>query len=461
LKLKIIYPDLGHFPLVYRRTLPVLAPAVLAALTPPDIEISFTDERLHPVQTDEPCDLVAISVMTSQAGRAYELAQCYREKGIPVVLGGVHISLLPQEAETRADAIVVGEAEEVWPELLDDFRRGALKKVYRCLNPAAAAPLPCWDLFDRDPYLPVLPVQVARGCPVACDLCSVSQAFGREFRPLNLDALWPRLAEGNRYLFLVNDNLHLAQRRSRPLLESLSRVGRPWVGLAPLSFARDESYLQLLKKSRCWAMYVDLSPWISAGLNEVVEGVEVRRAGEYLQRIRDQGIKVIASFVFGFDHDRKDIFDRTVAFARDQRIEEAEFHILTPYPRSRLFTRLENEGRLLTRDFSDYTAGNVVFRPRTMTPDELYEGYVQAWRNFYRDHEIRETPRGPLVLSHDCFPVSPEEIRRRQGENWLESLLRSGPEEIIPPAGSAQSSSWNPAPPAPPTALSTDAPDAG
>jgi radical SAM superfamily enzyme YgiQ (UPF0313 family) len=426
LKLKIIFPDLGHFPLVYRRTIPVLAPAVLAALTPPDIEISFTDERLVPVDLDEDCDLVALSVMTPQAGRAYELARHYRQKGVPVVLGGIHVSLLPQEAAGRADALVIGEAEEVWPQLLADFRRGSLQEVYRCLTPPASVPWPRWDLFNRDPYLPVLPVQVARGCPVACDLCSVPQAFGREFRPLNLDALWPRLAEGNRYLFLVNDNLHLAQRRTRPLLEALARSGRPWVGLAPLSFARDESYLELLRKSHCWAMYVDLSPWISAGLNEVVEGVEVRRAGEYLQRVRDQGIKVIASFVFGFDHDQKDIFERTVAFARKQQIEEAEFHILTPYPKSRLYARLESEGRLLTRDFSEYTAGNVVFRPRTMTPDELYDGYIRAWRDFYQGHEIRETPEGPVVISYDCFPVSREEVRRRKGNGWLEALIRTG-----------------------------------
>jgi radical SAM superfamily enzyme YgiQ (UPF0313 family) len=359
-----------------------------------------------------------------QAGRAYELSRRYRERGVPVVLGGIHISLLPEEAEGRADALVIGEAEEVWPELLADFRRGALKKVYRCLTPTTSAPLPRWDLFDRDPYLPVLPIQVARGCPVACDLCSVPQAFGREFRPLNLDALWPQLADQKRYLFLVNDNLHLARRRTGPLLEILSRVGRQWVGLAPLSFARDEAYLKLLRKSHCWAMYVDLSPWISAGLNEIIEGVEVRQAGEYLQRVRDQGIKIIASFVFGYDHDKKDIFERTVAFARENRIEEAEFHILTPYPRSRLYARLSGEGRLLTRDFSEYTAGNVVFRPLTMTPDELYAGYVRAWRDFYRGHEVRETPSGPLVISYDCFPVSLEEIREIKGRNWLDTVIQ-------------------------------------
>ncbi|RPH85709.1 MAG: DUF4070 domain-containing protein [Desulfobacteraceae bacterium] len=223
----------------------------------------------------------------------------------------------------------------------------------------------------------------------------------------------------------MNDNLHLAKRRLRPLFEGLAGLGKPWVGLAPLSFAKDEEYLRVLKKSHCWAMYVDLSPWVSAGLNEVVDGLEVRRTGEYLKRVRDQGIKVIASFVFGFDHDKKDVFEKTVAFAKAHQIEEAEFHILTPYPRSRLYARLEREGRLLNKDFSEYTAGAVVYEPRNMTPDELTAGYLQAWRDFYDRTEIRETDGGPLVLSYDGFPISPEEIYQARGRAWLESLIET------------------------------------
>jgi radical SAM superfamily enzyme YgiQ (UPF0313 family) len=424
-KLKLIFPDLGHFPLVYRRYIPVLGPAILAGLTPPEVEVSFTDERLNNVDIQEDCDLAAISVMTPQAGRAYELSRLYRDKGIPVVLGGVHVSLLPEEAQRHADAIVIGEAEEIWPKLLADFSQGTLRKVYRCGTPPQTASLPRWDLFPRDSYIPMNSVQVARGCPVNCDLCSVPQTFGREFRLFNLEALLENLAGLDRYLFLVNDNLHLAKRRLRPLFEGLARLSRPWVGLAPLSFAKDEDYLRLLKKSLCWAMYVDLSPWVSAGLNEVVEGLEVRRTGEYLKRVRDQGIKVIASFVFGFDHDKKDVFEKTVAFAKAHGIEEAEFHILTPYPRTRLYTRLESEGRMLHKDFSGYNAGTVVYEPRNMTPGELYEGYLQAWRDFYDETKIWETDRGPMVLSYDCFPISPEEVYRARGRGWLDRLIEA------------------------------------
>ncbi len=233
MKLKLIFPDLGHFPLVYRRYIPVLGPAILAGLTPPDVEVSFTDERLTTVDIQEDCDLVAISVMTPQAGRAYELSRLYREKGIPVVLGGVHVSLLPEEAQGHADAIVIGEAEDIWPRLLEDFRRGTLQKVYRCGTPPQTVSLPRWDIFPRDSYIPMNSVQVARGCPVNCDLCSVPQTFGREFRLFNLETLLENLAKLDRYLFLVNDNLHLAKRRIRPLFEGLAELGKPWVGLAP------------------------------------------------------------------------------------------------------------------------------------------------------------------------------------------------------------------------------------
>lgn len=209
------------------------------------------------------------------------------------------------------------------------------------------------------------------------------------------------------------------------MFEALADLGRKWVGLASLSFAGDGRYLELLRKSHCWAMYVDLSPWVSASLNEVIEGVEARRAGEYLQRLRDQGIKVIASFVFGFDHDQKDIFARTVAFAKENRIDEAEFHILTPYPRSRLYARIKSEGRLLAKDFSEYTAGKVVFQPRNMTPEELFQGYLQAWRDFYQGQEIRETDSGPVVLSYDCFPVSLAEVRRNKGNDWLDTVIEN------------------------------------
>ncbi|GAB4490059.1 MAG: radical SAM protein [Thermodesulfovibrionales bacterium] len=425
MRLHLIYPDWGHFPLIYRRFIPVMGPAIVAALTPPDIEVIFTDERLDTIDFNMDCDLVAISMMTSQASRAYEIADTYREKGVPVVLGGVHVSLMPEEAARHADAIVIGEAEGTWPQVIEDFRSGGLKKTYSCTKPAEKIPAPRWSIYDGRGYIPMNSLQVSRGCPVNCDMCSVPQTYGTEFRMMKTDRLLEDVAKLDRYVFIINDNLHLAKRRVRPFLEGMAATGRPWVGLSPLSIAQDEDYLSLLEKSGCWAMYVDLSPWISAGINKVIDGVQIDKASQMIDRIRERGIKIIASFVFGFDHDRPDVFENTVRFAHENAIEEVEFHILTPYPKSRLHDRLVSEGRLLTSDFSRYSSSSVVFTPAQMSADELRAGYRQAWRDFYPDEEVEETGQGPVIRTFACFPLNREDLLNYSGGKWVDAVIKN------------------------------------
>jgi radical SAM superfamily enzyme YgiQ (UPF0313 family) len=401
-----------------------MGPAIVASLTPPDVEVVFTDERLQTIDFDMDCDLVAISMMTSQANRAYEIADTYRKRGIPVVLGGVHVSLMPEEAAVHADAIVIGEAENTWPEVIRDFRDGSLKKSYSCKNPSDDIPLPRWSIFDRGVYLPMNSLQVSRGCPVNCEMCSVPQTYGTEFRMADTKKILRDIIKLDSYLFLINDNLHLARRRVRSFLDGLAETGKPWVGLAPLSIAEDTAYLDLLKKTNCWAMYIDLSPWISAGLNERISAAQVDKANMLLERIRERGIKVIASFVFGFDHDQKDVFDRTVRFAKTNGIEEAEFHILTPYPKSRLYERLEAEGRLVTRDFSKYSTSSVVYRPANMTADELHEGYIRAWKEFYPEETHEETAEGLVIKTFACFPMNRTDLDRCTAAGWVEAVRK-------------------------------------
>ena len=426
MRIKLIYPDWGHFPLIYRRYIRTMGPAIVAALTPPDIEISFTDERLDPVDIDGNYDLVAISAMTSQANRAYELADIFRKRGIPVVMGGVHTSLMPEEALIHADTIVIGEAEGTWPALIEDFKKGTLKRVYKCPTPPEKMSSPEWGIFRKGIYIPMNSIQVSRGCPVNCEMCSVPQAFGTEFRMTDIDKTIEELERLERCIFVVNDNIHLARRRVGRFLEAMAELGKEWVGLAPLSVAGDLSYLNLLRKSRCWALYVDLSPWVSAGLNEVIDGVQVKKADEYIQRIKDYGIKVIASFVFGFDHDKTDTFERTVEFAKRNFIDEAEFHILTPYPKSRLFERLKYENRLITTDFSKYSTSSVVFIPKNMTPDELYEGYLNAWRWFYSEENCEDIEDGLIVKTFACFPLERKDLETYKEERWVGAVLKGG-----------------------------------
>jgi radical SAM superfamily enzyme YgiQ (UPF0313 family) len=424
MKLKLIYPEWGHFPLLYRRFIPVLGLATIAGLTPDEWEIEFIDERIESLSIKDDADLVGISVMTPQALRAYEISRAYRALGIPVILGGVHVSLAPEEASAHADAIVIGEAEDVWAELLDDFKKNQLKKAYKCPHPVLHPPLPRWDIICAGKgYLPVNALQVSRGCPVNCDMCSVPQSFGTEFRMRDIQSLRKEIDLSEKYLFIVNDNLYLSKRRSGEFLNLLKEIPKEWVGLAPLKIGGDTGFLELLRKSHCWAMYIDLSPWISAGLNEIIDDVQVKKAGEYISRIREYDIKVIASFVFGFDHDEKNIFEKTVSFAKKHEIEEAEFHILTPYPMSRLYERLKAQGRLITERFSDYTTSEVVFRPAKMTPDELYEGYITAWKEFYAD-EYEDSPDGPLVRTFRCFPMKKEDVIQFNEYRWVEAVLK-------------------------------------
>jgi radical SAM superfamily enzyme YgiQ (UPF0313 family) len=430
MRIHLIYPDWGHFPLIYRRYIPVMGPAIVAALTPPDIEVVFTDERLSAVDFEMDCDMVAISMMTSQANRAYEIARVYREKGVPVVLGGVHVSLMPEDAAEHADAIAVGEAEGTWPDIIEDFRKGSLKKIYACRHPAEEIPLPRWDIFDRQTYIPMNSLQVSRGCPVNCDMCSVPQTYGTEFRMTKTERLLEDLQKLEKQIFIVNDNLHLAKRRVRPFFDGMASAQKQWVGLAPLSIVADDEYLGLLQRSNCWAMYIDLSPWISAGLNERIDGVQIGKANVMLERVREKGIKVIASFVFGFDHDQKDIFEKTVRFARENGIEEAEFHILTPYPKSRLYERLVAEGRLLTSDFSKYSTSSVVFSPAHMSPEELYEGYLTAWKEFYPNENYEETPKGPVVKTFACFPLTKGDLLQHASGSWVKAVMKMNNEEV-------------------------------
>lgn len=425
MKIKFIYPEWGHFPLIYRRYIPVMGPAILFALTPSDIEISFTDERLEVVDTSEDCDLVAISMMSCQANRAYELSRVFRSRGIPVVLGGVHVSLMPEEALENADAVVVGEAEDTWPMLIKDFRKGRLRKMYVCQKPPENIPLPMWDFFDSGVYLPLNSLQVSRGCPVNCELCSVPQAFGTDFRIDSVEKLLNEVRQLGKFVFIINDNLHLAKRRIKSFFEGMAEIKKQWIGLAPLSVAEDEKYLKLLKKSNCWALYIDLSPWISASLTGIVDSTQLKKAEEYINRVRNNGIKVIASFVFGFDHDTKDIFEKTVAFAKNNKIEEVEFHILTPYPKSRLFEKLIKEKRLLTFDLSRYSTSSVVFEPKNMKPDELYEGYLRAWKEFYPHENYDDTEQGPVIKSFAGFPlIKGDNLLNYKGGKWVEAVIK-------------------------------------
>jgi radical SAM superfamily enzyme YgiQ (UPF0313 family) len=434
MKLKLIYPEWGSYPLLYRRYIPTLGLITVASLTPPDIRVSITDERIESIDFSEDVDLVGISVMTCQARRSYEIASTYREKGVTVVLGGIHPSLLPEEASQYSDAVVIGEAEGSWLNLIEDFREKRLQRYYSCPGKEIKTPLPKWGFYSDKGYLPISPIQLSRGCPLDCEFCSVPSAFGNTFKMHPEEDILKMINGAEEYLFFINDNIHIARRRTQEIFNFLSSQKKKWVGLVPLNIAEDKRYLSSLVKSGCWALYVDFSPWLSASLNKKVGDSQVVKDIENIKRIKDTGIKIIASFIFGFDHDDKGSFERTVNFARITGIEEAEFHILTPYPKTRLWDKLFSEGRIIEKDFSLYNTTHVVYRPKLMTPEELLDGFLYAWREFYPADSYIDTPDGPVIKTLSAFPLEKEDLLSRsihKGYNprWMEAVFKEGVHE--------------------------------
>jgi len=397
------------------------------------VDISFTDERIEAIDYDEPADMVAISAMTCQAKRAYDIADEYRRRGVPVVMGGIHPSLSPEESALHADAVVVGEAEGSWEPLVEDFRAGRMKPYYKCVERPKMEEVawPRRDLLNGKGYIPMESLQVSRGCPVNCEFCSVPGLFGTSYRGRPVGEALAELEKMGEYIFFVDDNFHLAKRRSYELFDGMAGMGKKWTGLAPLNVAADEEYLKRLVKSGCWLLYVDVGPWMSASFGEKRAGfTTAEKHLDNIKRLHDSGIKLIASFVFGYDYDDKGVFERTVEFAKKTGIEECEFLILTPYPNTRLHTKLDAEGRIIDRDLSHYTTTKVVYRPKLMTPDELYEGYITAWKEFYSGDIVEETPDGVLIKTMAQFPINPAvfdkmiDERYRPEDKWVESFVR-------------------------------------
>jgi len=366
-----------------------LAIAALAAHTPKDLCLEFFDECVEEIPRDLRTDLVAMSVHTFAARRAYRMADRFREQGIPVILGGYHPTFLPEEALEHADAVVTGHAEEVWPALLRNAAAGRLGRRYgsdRTPNPEDLR----YDLrlFRGKKYNPMQPVEFTRGCRYQCEFCSVS-AFNRHThitRPLEAVLEDIRGSRAKRILF-VDDNIFSDRGQALRLFEALIPLKIKWGCQASLDVARDPETLKLMARSGCVVLMIGFESLCPENLRQMRKGdhrSETRYA-EALARIRDRGIMVYASFVFGYDYDRPDIFDRTLGFATRHRFLIANFNTLNPMPGTALYERLRAEGRLLQERWwldERYPYGEVMFRPQGLTPEQLKEGCIRLRLRF-------------------------------------------------------------------------------
>jgi radical SAM superfamily enzyme YgiQ (UPF0313 family) len=369
-----------------------LPAATIAGLTPPDVEVRFFDDRMETIGYDAPTDLVAISVETYTAKRAYQIAGAYRRRGVPVVMGGFHATLQPEEVARYAEAVVVGEAETVWAEVLDDARHGRLRKRYQGVGrPSLGGLRPDRSIFAGKRYLPIGLVEAGRGCHFHCDFCAVQTVFAQRQtrRPVDdvLDEI-RRIKDRHKLLFFVDDNITSNMRQAKAFFEALAPLNVRWVSQASINAAHDEEFLELLVRSGCQGVLIGFESLDPRNLAAMGKGFNTMRGGYEvaLANLRRHKLRLYATFVFGYDHDTPDAFDATVDFAHEHGFYMAAFNHLTPFPGTPLYERLEREGRLrFERWWLDpHYAYNVIpFEPAGMGPEALQAGCLAARRRFY------------------------------------------------------------------------------
>jgi radical SAM superfamily enzyme YgiQ (UPF0313 family) len=366
-----------------------LALAVLAALTPKEHEVRAVDERLGETPRDAGTDLAAISVCTFSARRAYEIAADYRKRGVPVVMGGFHPTLLPEEALEHADAVVAGDAEASWPRVLGDAASGRLRRLYA---PAMPGPLeaaqPDRSIYEGRDYLPIRLVQFARGCPRSCEFCSIRAFYGGRVRHRPVAAVVEEIEScRSRRVLFVDDNMMSDHDALRSLMEAMLPLKVRWSAQMDAGIADDPGLLALARLSGCQSLIIGFESLDGGNLRQMGKGWN--RASEFascLGRIRNAGIMVYGTFLFGYDNDEPDVIDRTLEFALKQKLCLANFNPLQPIPGTPLYERLSGEGRLVYDRWwlePAYRWHEALLHPRSMTAGQLTEGCRRARESFH------------------------------------------------------------------------------
>lgn len=366
---------------------PKLSLPTIAAHTPPDIEVKILDEVVEDVNFNVEVDLVGISTMTYLAPRAYEIAAKFRARGVKVVIGGIHASMCPEEAKEHADSVVVGEAERTWPLLIEDLRRGELKPFYRetDLPELAGLPIPRRELLNRKAYWTTNCVQTSRGCPFDCDFCTVTIFGGNQYRLRPVEEVVEEVRRLNKgYVVFVDDNIAGNKAYAKKLFKALIPLKIHWGSQASLTMTRDPELLELAAKSGCTALFIGVESISEENLISANKRFnKVAKFREEFKRFHDYGIMIQTGMIFGFDHDDESSFERTIEFLEENRIELAMFNILTPLPGTGLYKKMDEEGRIIDRDWSHYDGRHVVFKPRLISPETLQEGFFWAYHKFY------------------------------------------------------------------------------
>ncbi|MGC8604826.1 MAG: B12-binding domain-containing radical SAM protein [Desulfomonilaceae bacterium] len=379
----------------------LLAIPTLASMTPPRHEVRIYDENIEDIDYSWKADLVGISVRTMFAKRAYTISEIYRKKGVKTVLGGIHPSMCPEEAQRYADAVVIGEAEEVWPTLLQDAENGALKSLYNAQRKAdlTTSPVPARSFLSKNRYLIDL-IQTTKGCPFHCEFCSVYAFDGQKIRNKTVEQVISEVQDINassskfkkhNAIFFADDNIIANKTFARELFSALIPHNINWMCQASIDISQDDELLCLMRESGCGAIFVGFESMSKQNLVSMHKGVNQRfNYLEAIKAIQSHEILVHGSFILGYDFDSESVFDELIDFIQESKLLMPLINILTPFPGTELFKRFEKERRIIHKDWSKYDARHVVFNPSTMSPEKLSEEYKKVVQRVYSFDSILE-----------------------------------------------------------------------
>jgi radical SAM superfamily enzyme YgiQ (UPF0313 family) len=355
-----------------------LSIAVLSAITPSWVEKSFYDDRLEPIPYDEPADLIAITIETYTAARAYQIAAKFREKGIAVVMGGFHATLDTDEVMQHADAVVVGEAELTWPELLNDFKSGQMKRIYRNEKfPEIGGIIPDRSLFKGKGYMKLGLVETSRGCLYNCEFCSIYGFFNKSYRNRPVEDIVADIRQsGQKFFFFVDDNVAIDRQRTLDLCRALKPLKINWFGQVSIHISKDAELLKSFRESGCIGVLIGFESFNEDNLKKMGKNINLQYSDykQVIKRLRSNGLIVYATFIFGYPTDTEKDFERVLRFAVENKLYMNAFNHLVPYPGTPLYTRLKSEGKLIHEQwwlYENYKFGDVVFHPGSLGAEEL------------------------------------------------------------------------------------------
>jgi len=378
---------------------------MLAAVTPPEHEVVIWKSSYEKVNYDEFFDIVGIRTTTTDSLFSYKVADEYRRRGVTVVLGGWHASAMPMEAKQHADSVVVGEGEEIWPRLLKDFQRGKLKSFYYQRKPVEPEKIPDVSSYHLKDFAPA--IQASRGCPYQCEFCSETIVNSKKiFRPRPIEKVVKEIKAMPGSTFIFHDaSLTINPEYTKNLFRAIIGLNKHFFcnGNADV-LGKDEELLELAKEAGCVGWLIGFESISQESLKSVSK--KTNKVEDYIKtvdKIHEYGMMISGSFVFGFDGDTIDVFDRTKEFVDNSGIDMPDAMILTPFPGTPLFYRLEKENRILTKDWSKYDHRHVVFRPKNMTPDELLENTQKLYDDFFSKKDVIKRTLKSIRLGYNPF----------------------------------------------------------